>query len=178
MSRNPPSAEPHDLRVSSTPGVALRSHSRRLRHYLAADPARMVRSAEAPEQRARRSLGHRRRVPPDCSPTDRRRAWGGDDGLFAAHACIPHASRLEVGGAPRPRSDATMHSMLAPVSPWRSCIFTSSSFKWVTAGSASLSTGALSASNSMIKANTQLRRPLQVQPLEEGKQLLYLGGSA
>ena len=53
-----PSAEPHDLRVSSTPGVALRGHSRRLRHYLAADPALMVRSAEAPELSAHRSLGH------------------------------------------------------------------------------------------------------------------------
>ena len=63
MSRNPPSpaAEPHDLRVSSTPGDALRSHSRRLRLYLAADPARMIRSAEAPEQRAHRSLGNRRK---------------------------------------------------------------------------------------------------------------------
>ena len=58
MSVNPPSVEPHDLRVSSTPGVALRRHSRRLRPYLAADPALMVRSAEAPELSAHRPLGH------------------------------------------------------------------------------------------------------------------------
>lgn len=63
MSIDPPSAEPHDLRVSSTPGVALRSHSRRLRPYLAADPAQKLRSAEAPDPRAHRPLGTRRKNP-------------------------------------------------------------------------------------------------------------------
>ena len=38
----------------------------------AADPALMVRSAEAPELSAHRSLGDRWRVPPNCSPTNRR----------------------------------------------------------------------------------------------------------
>ena len=92
VSRNPPSAEPHDLRVSSTPGVALRHHSRRLRPYLAADPAQKLRSAEAPDPRAHRSLGNRWRVlwtnPPrrdHCSSTNHRlpgargAAWTTDD---------------------------------------------------------------------------------------------------
>ena len=72
MSVYPPSVVPHDLRVSSTPGVALRHHSRRLRPYLAADPAQKLRSAEAPDPRAHRPLDPRRRAPPNCSSTNRR----------------------------------------------------------------------------------------------------------
>ena len=115
MSRNPPSAEPHDLRVSSTPGVALRHHSRRLRHYLAADPAQKLRSARRHRTRVHIGLwamadGESRSavLQTISQPGARGAAWTSDDAREGRRvrrvACVGRSSPEAREGEGRARS--------------------------------------------------------------------------